>query len=532
MKSHAAVLPLTLAIASGLNAQTTLDVAAVHPGTPWARYVRVLGVAGLATSRALVAPLLGDIPPDSTGPWRLTTTRTAWSPLPVAAWISYNPTFPYGGDDGPAWQGRGFNAGVTGGVALRWGGFTLVAAPVLALAQNESFPLWSNGRRGDTAFGDPRVPLSIDRPQRFGSSAYTVVDPGASALRVDLGPMALGLTTVNEVWGPGSSYPLLLGTNAAGLPRAFVETNRALPVGIGSLRMRVIWSRLTQSPVAVVSGPRARRLGTGFVVSLAPRGLTGLELGAARFFHEPWPAGGLRARQLGRPFGSVFKNSVTPDSVPENQLASVFARWAWPESGVEVFGEFGREDHSWDLNDFLQEPDHSAAWAVGFRKVWRRSSGGLVSLLAEWVDAQQSRLHLDRPQTVWYTHTGVRQGHTLRGQVLGADAVFGGAGQAVTVEVFGRGHYWTLFASRELRYRQGTYLNTLTYNPRGLDVQLAVGGEVHVFHGPLVLGAGMTLVANLNRYFAGDEFNLQAVARLTWLPGVAQNERRVNFPPP
>ena len=58
--------------------------------------------------------------------------------------------------------------------------------------------------------------------------------------------------------------------------------------------------------------------------------------------------------------------------VRENQLASLFARWVLPGAGFEIYGEFGREDHSANLRDFLSEPDHGgSSRMLGLRKMWR-----------------------------------------------------------------------------------------------------------------------------------------------------------------
>ena len=63
----------------------------------------------------------------------------------------------------------------------------------------------------------------------------------------------------------------------------------------------------------------------------------------------------------------LFSNFGDSSSVKENQLASLWFRWAPPGSGFDVYGEFGREDFAADLRDLILEPDHSASTNLGFR---------------------------------------------------------------------------------------------------------------------------------------------------------------------
>ncbi len=50
----------------------------------------------------------------------------------------------------------------------------------------------------------------------------------------------------------------------------------------------------------------------------------------------------------------------------------------------------------------------------------------------EVVNSAISHLTRVRASGAFYTHAGVTKGHTLRGQFLGAPAVFGGGGDAIT----------------------------------------------------------------------------------------------------
>ena len=124
-------------------------------------------------------------------------------------------------------------------------------------------------------------------------------------------------------------------------------------MGIAKIHGRLVWGKLSQSDYTGITGSARRRFMSGIIGVISPKGVKGLELGAARFFHETWPVDGLSLSNFTKPFESILKaglpddpNNPSPGQSPDNQLASVFVRWAFPQSGFEVYAEYGREDHS------------------------------------------------------------------------------------------------------------------------------------------------------------------------------------------
>ncbi|MCR4339612.1 MAG: hypothetical protein NUW01_06960, partial [Gemmatimonadaceae bacterium] len=273
------------------------------------------------------------------------------------------------------------------GLAVKTGTISLILAPTAFISQNAAFDLLDNGQAGDLRFGDGLYSGSVDRPQRFGDKPYGRIDPGNSTLRAELGPVAVGVSTANMAWGPLELYPFVLGTNAPGFAHGFLGTTSPLNLSVGSFHGRIIWGRLDQSEYSPVGGeptyvsptePGSRRFASGLLVLFVPRGVSGMELGVARFFHSPWPRSGIPPSFFKKPFENILKSRVkrTPGfsdlaTGGENQLISGFVRWAFPAAGFEMYGEYGREDHSWDKRDFVQEPDHSRSYGIGFRKTIR-----------------------------------------------------------------------------------------------------------------------------------------------------------------
>jgi len=449
--------------------------------------------------------------------------------LPTAS-ARLNSSFPYGGNDGAVWAGRGLTLAAQAGVAVRWRALSATLAPVAFATQNATFPLQDNGLAGRLQFADGRMPEQVDRPQRFGDGVYARLDPGQSGVRVDTRWVAAGVSTANQTWGPGDRYPLILGNNAPGFLHVFAGTGSPVNLGIAHVHGRVMWGMLEQSSWSSVSGPThfeslanpgTRRFASGLVGVVVPRGIPGLELGGARFFHSPWREGGPNASDLRKPLTVVFKNEVVdgdlasdPYTDYDNQLASLFGRWVLARQHFELFAEYYREDHSWDVRDFVNEPDHAAGYLVGARKAFVRGDSAFLAVRAEIANQESRPNAQQRPEGLIYVHGYLRQGHTHRGQLLGADIGVGSAAaSSVGVDSYtprGRRSFtWT----RNLRQAgspsdaQGLFPRAVREYPKTLDVVHALSGEMVRFRGSTDLTVGATALVNFNRNFANDELH-------------------------
>ncbi|HEY0970509.1 MAG TPA: capsule assembly Wzi family protein [Gemmatimonadales bacterium] len=455
------------------------------------------------------------------------------------AQVWYNSTFPVGINDGAVWAGRGATGAVEGGAALRWGPLTAIVAPVAFWSQNASYPIIDNGREGPTQWGDGQWWGGVDYPQRFGDDSYARVDLGQTQLRIDSYGVALGASNAHEWWGPAQKYPFLLGNNAAGFPHLFLGTSRPVNLWIARLHGRVLWGRLEQSgywePLSDVM--RDSRFATGLAFVVQPRGLEQVELGAARFFHAPWPDEGMPGRYIWRPFEGMLKKSIdtVDDHIStddrsidgENQLASAFVRVSFPGSGFEIYGELGKEDHAWDMRSLLVSPDEQSSLTLGFRKAWRRQNDRMLVLRGEAINFQQGSIDRayweGRGGAPIYLHgAGSNQGHTQRGQLLGAAVgVSSSAGAFLAVDSFDPSGRWTVEWSRIVR--QELVRGDVQYPPEpamtnASDVVHSLGVERLLFRGPFDLLAGVTGSYNLNRNFEDDRTNLNLRLSVAGLP--------------
>ena len=484
---------------------------------------------------------------DSASPWRERFVDDSWQLGGIrfgliAPHLSarYNTGFAYGSNDGPVWAGRGLTSAAQLGFHASWKFISLKVAPVAFRSENQEFDIAATGRPGPGLFGNPDFG-GVDLPQRFGSTAYSQADPGESTLRIDLPFVTAGVSTANQGWGPGHTFPILLGNNAAGFPHAFVGSSEPINIGIGKLHGRVFWGELFQSDYSTVTGrstyvsraePGTKRFATGIILVAQPRGLPGLEVGGARFFHSIWPSSGIPRSYITKVFQGIHKKNVKPDrfqdprfpgglddvGISDNQLVSLFARWVLPRSGFELHAEYGRDDHSYDFRDLIQELDHSRSYSVGARKVFRSTPDGLTAGRVEILNFQLPQLSRYRGEGEMYVHGLIRQGHTYKGQLLGADAGVGiGAGSVMAVDRFTPGGRWTAAWTRIMRRETGDFTAAGIRSPRSIDVSHAMSFEKSTVIQDFELTTGLTLVRELNRDFIRDATNVNALIGVRYL---------------
>jgi hypothetical protein len=154
---------------------------------------------------------------------------------------------------------------------------------------------------------------------------------------------------------------------------------------------------------------------------------------------------------------------------------------------------------------------------LGFQKILRRSTTNLDVLKTELVNYQLPTIARVRVQGFVYVHSQLRQGHTNRGQLLGASAGVGAAA-ASTIS-------WTRYSSRGrssfllrriVRDQANVFAANGTVTPALSDVIVSAGAERMRFGRRVDFGAKAELMEDFNRNFSKNvpNLNLQVTARL------------------
>ena len=361
-----------------------------------------------------------------------------------------NSTLPWSINRGDMWAGRGMNMMIAGGFFARFGRVQIVLAPQIISEANKYFQLHIPTIDRPTIPPDrspwqfewyANGPYSIDMPTRFGDKSIRRLSAGQSSIVVGIRNVQIGLSNENEWWGPGINNALVLSNNAPGFPHYFLGTAKPISTRFGDVDARWLVGGLTESGFFDTTSTNNLRSITAGALTLHLRKPEGLTLGVTRsvwMTASGWSQIPFRWLELLHPIG--WPNRVPPsDSLlapgGRDQIFSLFARWVMPESGFELYGEWGRTEFPPSLRNFLIAPNHTQAYTVGFQ--WRRPGlrpNDFWRVQAENTSAEQSATFRDRPVGVWYTSRKVIQGYTNRGVPLGASVGPGSSGQNINID--------------------------------------------------------------------------------------------------
>lgn len=362
--------------------------------------------------------------------------------LPFRFQNSMNSRFPHGENNGAAWYGRGATGELSGGLHLQSDYVTLSLQPHIIYHQNRDFlrPRYARFDEDRNIYGAEGIADFIDLPFRFGPDPFMRFDPGSSSLRVHYRSFQTGLSNEPLWWGPAQRYPLMMSNNAAGVPHFFIGTSDPVSIPyLGTFQLRWIMGYPQESGYFFGRGSGATRFLNAANFAFQPSFFPNLTVGFTRAYHL-YEGDRFSMDQVSVILGPLRKVrliEIEGEDVlrqERNQAISAYLHLRLPEAHAELFGEFYREDHSFDFRDAFQQPHHNSAYSFGLRKLIFAPFADFYTLHVEFTNLTFSQLQQVRPQAFYYDHTRIRQGHTNRGQLLGAAIGPGSNSQFISLD--------------------------------------------------------------------------------------------------
>ena len=345
--------------------------------------------------------------------------------LPINFLQKYTSHHPYGWNDGPLSFSKGYQFVGSGGVYLRLGNIHLTLRPEFfktASDPYETSPNW--GQR---------------------TSALSKLTLGQSSLRMDFGPLSVGVSSQNLWLGPGRYSSLLMSNNAQGFNHFSVGTNRPLKTPLGSFQLNVIGGTLTanskqgfENANLKVSGysPYTRYLSV-ISISYRPLFLKNFYLTANRAFQQPTqsnPSSKLTEYYL-IALKPLFRNVYQDNAAAVDQLLSGSAKYVFPKEHAEVYFEYGWNDGSTNSRDLILDMSHSAASIYGLKKIQYLTEKTYLNFEAEATQMSQRPSYLQRNAGNWYIHSRLTSGYTNENQILGAGSGWGNDVQTFAISL-------------------------------------------------------------------------------------------------
>lgn len=434
--------------------------------------------------------------------------------LPVVWQQQINSHHPYGWNDGAMISAKGYQTALSAGVSAKIGRLSIQLRPEFVYAANPYF-LQTYEADNEAAFkGAIRSYYgSVDAPERFGNGSYSKANLGQSSITVDLNPVSIGISNESLWWGPGVRNSLLMSNNAPGFLHATINTTRPIKTPIGSFESQIIGGRLEGSGILPPSGLKHAKFNdwrylSGIVFVYQPRWVPGLHLGFDRTFTT-------YRGDMGNSFGDYFplfsgleKKGFQNDETFENsedgytrdQIFSLFARWLMPESNSEIYFQYGKGDHNWDLRDSFVEVEHSRAYIAGFRKLlpFMSRPDEFIQMGIEFTQLEPSGTRAVRNPGTWYSNSSVKAGYTNKGQFIGAGI---GPDNLQSLDAaWVKGLKRIGFLAERRVHNNGLYYRAVAgkMEPRRHWVDLGLGGNFDWDYKHFVLNAKMVYIHSFN----------------------------------
>lgn len=333
---------------------------------------------------------------------------------------SVNSTVPYGWNDGALWQGKGFNTSLTTGIRAEGYGFEITFKPLLCFSQNLDYDYQQgvNGSKYSYWAG------GIDLVQRYGDESLFTFDWGDSEIRYSWHNLTFGFGTQNAWLGASYINPMLGSNNAPGFPKfdwGLRKTEVIIPLpknkslNIGSIEGRIWTGLLTESDYFDTNPDNNKRMVNGLSASYSPSFIPGFTIGLNRVFVTNWSKHNLK--YILRLFTLSRANGFFTGE-DEDQKFAFFAEWNLPKAGFTVYGEFGRDDFSYDEESY---PFHTAIYTIGAKQFIPLPFNLKSELNVEFNFFEMSQdYQFVFPYMGYYVHGSINQGYTNKGQIIGA----------------------------------------------------------------------------------------------------------------
>ena len=377
--------------------------------------------------------------------------------LPINFLQKYNSHHPYGWNDGPLSFSKGYQFVGSGGVYMRWRNIHLTLRP-------EFFKTASD-------------PYQTNRLWGQRTSALSKLTLGQSSLRVDFGPLSVGVSTQNLWLGPGRYSSLLMSNNAQGFNHFSIGTNRPLKTSLGSFELNVIGGTLTANAKQGFENSNLKLYSlTNEKTNYSPNYLSLISISYSPVFFKNFYLTANRAFTIPtqeKPSSKLtdyyllalkplFRNEYQDNALPIDQVLSGSAKYIFTKEHAEVYFEYGWNDGSSNLRDLILDMSHSAASIFGLKKIQYLNAKTYLNIEAEATQMSQRPSYLQRNAGNWYVHQN--GGYINENQILGAGSGWGNDVQTFAISL-NKG--WNKF---------GIKFQHIAHNPMGVTNILSYDG--------------------------------------------------------
>ncbi len=216
--------------------------------------------------------------------------------------------------------------------------------------------------------------------------------------------LGVGYSNANMWWGSGYHSSLNMTNNTTGFPHLMIGTIKEQRYKDFGITLRYIFADSLKYNAA-------KPFYTAVTSSITYYSEPIISLG----FSRTYLTGGNRTEEIITrkeamliPFEPLYLEDKQTD--PDDPLSSVdiwdqtlvgYFSAVFSKVGLVVFAEYGRNDHAWDKEDFIRQPDHTGASVIGLRKYGFFNNPYLIGGF-EYTNISKTKYWNERQSADWY----------------------------------------------------------------------------------------------------------------------------------
>ncbi len=237
-----------------------------------------------------------------------------------------------------------------------------------------------------------------------GNEPYRITGLREAQIYLHYNGIGIGYSNANMWWGSGYHTSLNMTNNTTGFPHLMIGTIQEQRIKKFGINFRYIFADSLKYNAA-------RPFFTAITSSITYYSEPTITLG----FSRSYLTGGnwtdeviTRKEAMLIPFEKLYLEDKQTD--PNDPLSATdiwdqtlvgYLTMSFPKVGLVVFVEYGRNDGSWDKDDFIRQPDHTGASVIGLRKYGFFGNPNLVGGI-EYANIMKTKYWNDRMSADWY----------------------------------------------------------------------------------------------------------------------------------
>jgi hypothetical protein len=245
--------------------------------------------------------------------------------------------------------------------------------------------------------------LNDNRPH--GDESYNITGIREAQLYLHYNGLGIGFSNANMWWGSGYFTSLNMTNNTRGFPHLMIGTIQEQRIKDFGINFRYIFADSLKYNAA-------KPFYTAITSTITYYSEPTITLGFSRAYlsggHYTGGETITRKEAMLLPFEQLYLEDKQTN--PEDPLSAVdiwdqilvgYFTMTFSKIGLVVFVEYGRDDHAWDKEDFIRQPDHTAASIIGLRKYGFFHNPNLVGGI-EYANLMKTKYWNDRKSADWY----------------------------------------------------------------------------------------------------------------------------------